>query len=322
MTLHINFKKTILLKISCLLIGFAIISCKQNHNYVHIKDNIYVLPATKDNSNVAGLESLLVGNKTGKPLIIFLTGSGNYPLSVHASDSNYYYLFDPGIIADTAKYNYLFVSKPHIPAIVEMDKIDPKSKYYTFNEDNELFAKFSNKNTIEYYKENLPGLIKNAKKQLSPNQIILMGHSQGARIVAEMVDSKEIDKFIYLSASPLGRLFYAGVDSVAYDKIVETKTPDLELKESFEQGDSYQTWRSFSYSPIISISTTKKPFMIIYGDEDKSCIQCDLFKSLRWKNPKIFVKRYKGLNHVFSDSNRKSHWDLISSDIDSWINHN
>lgn len=203
-----------------------------------------------------------------------------------------------------------------------MDKIDPKSKYYNFNDDNELFAKFSNKNTIEYYKENLPALIKNAKNQLSPNKVILMGHSQGARIVAEMVETKEIDKFIYLSASPIGRLFYAGVDSAAYDKIVETETPVSELEEHFEQGDSYKTWRSFSYSPIISISQTKKPFMIIYGDEDKSCVQCDLFNSLSWKNSKIFVKKYKGLNHVFSDSNRKSHWGLVLSDIDRWIDQN
>ncbi|MBB2951520.1 S9 family peptidase [Sphingobacterium sp. JUb56] len=317
-----KFKQALNTKISFFIIIGLMIGCGQTQNYVHVKNNLYVLPAVKDNSKESALESLLIGNKKGKPLIVFLTGSGNYPLVVHASDSNYYYLFDPGIVADTLKYNYLFVSKPHIPAVLEMNNIDPNSKYFNFNNDNELYAKFSRKNTIEYYKENLPQLIKNAKSQLSPDQVILMGHSQGARIVAEMAGSKVIDKFVYMSASPIGRLFYADVDSTTYKYILEDKLQKSELEQNFDQGDSYKTWKSFSYSPIVSISQTKKPFLIIYGEEDKSCIQCDLFYSLSWKNPKIFVKKYQGLNHIFYDSNKKSYWYKVSSDLDSWIKNN
>lgn len=319
MRLHTNLMKFTYFKIFCLLSVCFFLSCRHTRNYVHIKDNLYVVPALEDDANERGLESLLIGSKKGKPLIIFLTGSGSYPLAVHASDSNYYYMFDPGIVADTIKYNYLFVSKPHIPAVAEMNAIDPNSKYFSFNNDNNLFAKFSNKNTIEYYVDNLPKLIKTVQKQLSPDEIILMGHSQGARIVAEMIDEKEIDRFVFMSASPLGRMFYAGVDSSAYGKILDNNISIPELEENFEKGDSYKTWKSFSYSPIISIAKTKKPFLILYGDEDKSCVQCDIFFSLRWKNPNIFVKKYKGLNHMFYDSNKKSYWNRVSSDIDNWI---
>ncbi|MEN5379630.1 hypothetical protein [Sphingobacterium kitahiroshimense] len=107
-----KFKQALNTKISFFIIIGLMIGCGQTQNYVHVKNNLYVLPAVKDNSKESALESLLIGNKKGKPLIVFLTGSGNYPLVVHASDSNYYYLFDPGIVADTLKYNYLFVSNP------------------------------------------------------------------------------------------------------------------------------------------------------------------------------------------------------------------
>lgn len=315
-----NKAKNVLLCIILVLTN----ACISNQKYTAIKDNLYVVPAEGDNTDELALESLLVGNEKGKPLIVFLTGSGSYPLAARAAaDSNYYFLFHPDIVSDSVSYNYLFVSKPHIPAVVEQDDLDPETRYFDFGGSNELFAKFSKKNTIEYFVDNLPKLINQAKKQLKPSEIILMGHSQGARIVAEMVQTPVIDKFVYMSASPLGRMFYAGLDSTAYNSILYSNdTPDDELEVDFEMGDSYKTWKSYSYSPMISIASTRRPFLIIYGDKDKSCVQCDMFHTLKWKNENVTIKKYGGLNHNFFDENNQSRWKEVIADIDKWINSN
>ncbi|SKB74909.1 Alpha/beta hydrolase family protein [Parapedobacter luteus] len=298
-------------------------ACVSNHKYTAIKDNLYVVPAERDNTDELALESLLVGSEKGKPLIIFLTGSGSYPLAVRAAaDSNYYFLFHHDIVSDSVSYNYLFVSKPHIPAVVEQNDLDPETRYFNFSGSNELFAKFSKKNTIEYFVDNLPKLIKQAKKQLKPSEIILMGHSQGARIVAEMVQTPVIDKFVYMSASPLGRMFYAGIDSAAYNNILYRNDSPDRLEVEFEMGDSYKTWKSYSYSPMISIASTRKPLLIVYGDKDKSCVQCDMFHTLKWKNKNITIKKYNGLNHNFFNENNQSNWKEVIADVDKWIKSN
>jgi|GEM_PF-7082697 alpha/beta hydrolase fold./Dienelactone hydrolase family. len=299
-------------------------ACVSSYKYTAIKDNLYVVHAERDNTDELALESLLVGSEKGKPLIIFLTGSGSYPLAARATaDSNYYFLFHPDIVSDSVSYNYLFVSKPHIPAVVEQDDLDPETRYFDFNGSNELFAKFSKKNTIEYFVDNLPRLINRAKKQLKPSEVILIGHSQGARIVAEMVETPLIDKFVYMSASPLGRMFYAGLDSTAYNSILySNNTPDDQLEVDFEMGDSHKTWKSYSYPPMISIAGTRKPFLIIYGDKDKSCVQCDMFHTLTWKNKNITIKKYNGLNHNFFNENNQSSWKEVIADVDRWIKSN
>lgn len=134
-------------------------ACASKDNLINIKDNLYILPALHDDSNESGLESLVIGKKKGKPLIIVLPGSGYYPIAYHAPDSNHYYTFHPDIISNTTKYNFLIVSKPHIPALAEWDEINPDTKTYMFNNDGELFGQYSNKNTIEHYVENLPKII-------------------------------------------------------------------------------------------------------------------------------------------------------------------
>ena len=298
-------------------------SCVSKHQYSTVKENWYVIPAGKDNPGGSSLESLLIGHQKGKPLIVFLTGSGSYPLAYRTNaDSNYYFLFHPDIVSDSVNYNYLFVSKPNIPAVVEQNDLDPRTKYFNFNGDVELYAEFTKKNTVEYFVDNLPKLIKQAKKQLRPSEIILMGHSQGARIVAEMVHTPLIDKFVYMSASPLGRMFYAGIDSASYNSILYGNNTPEQLEEKFEMGDSYKTWISFSYSPMISIASTQKPFLIVYGDMDKSCVQCDMFNTLTWKNKNITVKKYAGLNHNFADNNNQSSWKEVIGDVSNWISSN
>lgn len=305
-----------------LLLIILLASCQSKQQYVHIQDNLYIVPPIEDDTNELGLESLLIGNEKSKPLVVFLTGSGLYPIAARAADSNYYYLFHPDIVSDTETYNYLFVSKPHIPAVVDYSELDTDTRYFKFYDDPQAFAKFSGKNTIEYYKKNLPELIQKTKKQLAATEVILMGHSQGARIVAEMTNTKGIDKFVMMSASPIGRMFFAGIDSASYDRILSQEQDDTGLSENFEMGDSYKTWKSFSYSPLIPISGTRKPLLIVFGSDDGSCVLCDVYFTLEWKNPNITVNKYDGLSHSFNDKEHESQWSRVKSDIDDWIQRN
>lgn len=269
------------------------------------------------------IEGVFIGDaKKEKPLIIFIEGSGARPQFTINSDSSYHHFTPHKSLINENKYNYIFLSKPGIPLVVSLDSLN--EKYFLINkttQENNLRY-----NNLEFNIKTYENLLKNIKDLFSHSCVILIGHSQGARIAAELTNNKYVSKIVYMSADPLGRI--ATQYDIEYAKFELRNEEKLEFYDSLSSesnrdsvfwGDSFYSWKSFSKPSIIALSQSDIPILIVYGDQDKNCPNCYVFSGLTYYCKNITTIKYKDYNHNYYDRNGKANWDIVLKDIFLWL---
>lgn len=272
------------------------------------------------------VEGIFVGNKDEKkPLILFIQGSEPVPLFCSVGDTIYYPLVPHQIIEKKEFFNFVFLSKPGVPALTDIKELD-KNYYYLDQLSKKTPSQYIKNNTLPYYNHIYSSLIKELNKINEYSELIVMGHSQGARVVAELSTNVLVDKIVYMSADPLGRI------AIQYDKeyaIFKERNDekltfynslfDSKKADSLYRGDTYDSWKSFSIPSIITLTQSKVPLLIVYGRMDENCPNCYIFSFLPNYFENIYVIAYKNYDHNFFDTQRKNNWDIVINDVCKWI---
>ncbi|MDP3913879.1 MAG: hypothetical protein Q8R96_09095 [Bacteroidota bacterium] len=287
---------------------------------------------------------------TPKPTVVFFQGSLPIPLVIKFSDDD---LMIPSInnfdykkIAQ--KYNIVIISMPGVPLIAGGEKLNNQFAFITDKKNEHSFPKrYIENDYFEKYVERGNTVINFLVKQswVDKKRLILVGHSQGARIAAGIAaHNHDVAVLGFLSGDPLGRItqYIRKVrwmermgklpEVQAQDKINEIynwwKELNANLREtSISEQDNPRTIISFSKSMITNLVTTSIPIYIAYGTKDVNAEYCDLlpidFIQAGKQNYKI--SPFLGLEHNFMEVDsignpipERCHWDRVINDFLNW----
>lgn len=275
-------------------------------------------------SDSISIEGVFIGDRNkNKPMVIFIPGSGLMPIYASRGDSSFYPLIPHQMLKYRDSYNFVVLSKPGVPAVVELSKLDEKY-YYADPETGKIPENYIDNNNLDFYTAMHKILINKLDSIADFNKLIVMGHSQGARIAAEFSSCTSVDKIVYMSADPLGRIAvsldmeYAKFEERNEEKIDFYKSIFTE-EEGIYWGDTYESWRSFSKPPLLQLSQSKKPILVVYGEMDRSCPNCYVFKNLPTYQENIDVLNYPSYDHHYFDEQKENNWDKVMKDVFGWI---
>lgn len=287
-----------------------------------------------------------------KPVLIFCQGSLPIPLVIEFLDGE-------KMITSVSNFNYeklsiechiILVSAPSIPLIANESHLNNQYAYITNKENNYSYpSKYTDNNYRAKYVDRLELVIDYLIKQnwVDKENIIVIGHSQGAGIAAELASKNSSIKGLgFLSGNPIGRI----TQSIWEVKIAALKGEITPQKKVEKLAEIYDFWRlsneminqpskhgedsprnivDFSVSVVNILTQLTIPVFIGYGSEDPAAWYCDFipieFISSKKKN--YLIKPYIGLNHNFMEVDSlgrsiidKCHWDEIINNCVDFIN--
>ncbi len=285
---------------------------------------------------------------TPKPTILFCQGSLPVPVIITFGD-NY---FIPSVNNFnykelSEKYNIVVISMPHTPLVADVDSLTKAFHYVPdISKPNERDQRYMKDNYLEKYVERGNVVLEFLRKQpwVKKDEIILIGHSQGSYIVADLASqNSDIFAIGYFGGNPLGRFnqfileqrnraksgkiisaeAQANIEKLYknWRKICEAQDED----PSF--GDTPRTTKSFTTFDIDKLSNLKIPVFIAYGTEDDGAQFCDFlpvyFELAGKKN--YICRAFVGYGHNFEEkfpdgkSNfEKIHWQDVINEFIAW----
>lgn len=282
-----------------------------------------------------------------KPVLLFCQGSLPLPLIlIDKEDSVILPLsnFDYNIISE--RYNIVIISMPHTPVIAKKKELNA---LYAFIPDttkpSEYDQQYIKNNYLGKYVERGNLVLEYLRKQtwVDASKIILLGHSQGAHIVAYLAEENtDIYAVGYFSGNPLGR--YSQLINEQRNK---SKLGQLTMQEAQRnidslytkwkticrgikknnQADSDQTWETFSNLYIDKLIALKMPLYIAYGTEDIGGQSCDILPIYfeLGKKTNYVLRPFIGCGHNFeeimpdgSHNYDKMYWNKAVKEFISW----
>ncbi len=291
--------------------------------------------------------------ETPKPTIIFLQGSLPIPLIIEFNNGDVIFSpinnFDYKKIAE--RYNFVLISMPHVPIIASEKDLNNQFAYITDKKDVHSYPRqYLENNYLEKYEERCDTVINFLVRQkwVDKNNLILVGHSQGARIAASVAaNNPHVTALGFLSGDPLGRItqYIRKLRLQEQMKLIDPEEAQKKIDRIYQWWewlnqhagdsnsqsgeDSPKTILSFSKSIINELVTTKIPVYIAYGTEDINAADyCDLlpidFIAAGKKNYKVVP--YIGLEHNYMDVDSlgkpildNCHWDEVMTDFIKWV---
>lgn len=280
------------------------------------------------------MEYVILGDTSrGKlPCLVYCTGSLAHPLFIEMNQRlNSTLPFD---YKKTSEDCYIAVlSKKSVPIVAKKNKLN--DKYIFIDSLTQKAPKgFSNYNNLEFYvKANYLMIDQLAKYDFIGNNILIVGHSAGARVAAKVsVQNNKVSKLAYLSCEPLGRY---------YEKLKSCKTKsdiDQALSRwqfichsrydtSNQSGDSNITWFSNSENIIDDLLLLNMPIYAAYGTKDKKSDGMILIAYEFYRNNKknLTFQPYDNLDHSFFLVNdngtvnyKEYRFDQVMDDILTW----
>lgn len=285
---------------------------------------------------------------TPKPTILFCQGS--LPIPVVITVGNGYFIpsvnnFNHKELSE--KYNIIVISMPHTPLVAEMGSLT-KSLHYVpdISKPNERDQRYMKDNYLQKYVERGNIVLEFLRKQpwVKKDEIILLGHSQGAYIVTDLAsENDDILAVGYFGGNPLGR--YNQFILEQRNKVKSGKITGAEAQSNIDKlyknwrkiceredndtsfGDTPRTTKSFTASSIDKLSKLKMPVFIAYGTEDDGAQFCDFlpvyFELAGKKDYKC--RAFVGYGHNFEEkfpdgrSNfEKMHWQDVMDEFILW----
>lgn len=269
------------------------------------------------------------------PTIIFLHGSGNYPLISYISDTINFHIIPPFSISSyLSKYNFVSISKPATPICRKW--IDNPPLIDTSFADVVTFAKMD---FLDYYVSQTSQVVDYLRsKVLEKNsQIYLIGNSQGGRVAIRytFLNPKKIQKLILYSSGILDmrmQEIYSwrqladakkvsadeaqkNIDAI-YQNYISLKNYYDYFKKSWDRNDlknkmdlikHYNALASYTYNYNISLDDLLKiniPILCVYGTDDLKCRDNDMLPLFfaRANKSNLSMLPILNCNHIFIET--------------------
>jgi len=255
-----------------------------------------------------------------KGIIFYSQGSMPMPLMLKENDNIYTtFPFDYGSYYN--EYRFVVISKPGIPIIPKKKNLDNRNLY--INDKGEWSDKYLQTHFLSYYTNSLNSVINHVlnKSKKENKKIILIGHSQGARVVTKVANiNNKVTHLVYLSGNPLGRIdesIRRKREAVICGQITEQQAHEeiLAIYEKWnvinknknslkvkEKEDSNYTWYSFSEYTVDDLLNLTIPIFVGYGTRDITARYCDLLPIdfIRHQKTNLTHKPYLGYDHSFN----------------------
>lgn len=291
------------------------------------------------------IEFIKVGKDTTKvrPTIIFLQGSLPIPLIFDLTTYQHINLpFDYRSIIE--QYNLIVISMPNTPLVVGLDHLNQQYCYVPDTAKPNIFSQaYLKGNFLQNYVDRTQLVIKHLKDEawVQNDELILIGHSQGAKIATVLASENErVSNVALLGFNAFGR----------YDELIRKERNKLESKgisgEEYktnlrkhyekwmkinEKPDDFQlghrAWTSFSIDYLPYLLEIEVPIFVGYGTKDPIAANCDLIPIHFIQNGKtnLSLKPYVGLEHNFFevsdggiDRKNGAHFTEVIQDVLSW----
>ena len=272
-------------------------------------------------------------NENNKPTIVFVQGS--LPIPLILKDNNDLWINFP---FDYTKFNkevnLIIINRKGVPLISEYNDYEKfqnnPSKEYLEN-DNLYYRVFQVEEVLKYLKK---------QKWVDNNNIFLVGHSEGYRVVAKVAEKNpKIKKIACLAADPLNRIS-ENIIRLQQENIT-LENDSLRVLKIYKEINDYKNLKKFnviqndmmnfvSYNenpPINSFKKYKNPVLISYGTNDVRAFNNNLLPLLI-KKKNLELKIYPDLDHNFfkkefdkegNPLEGSSHWDRVFKDVVDWL---
>lgn len=273
------------------------------------------------------------------PLLIFLDGSGNYPLFYRTKKGSYNTSVALNIQAAAKAFRVVLISKPGIPFSDSL-RYDRRGRaYYPGNETYDQYY------SLDWRAGAASKAIDFLVKRLAVDQkhIVVMGHSEGAQVApAVAVLNKKVTQVICLAGNGLNQLYdfliNARLDAaknnmtaeqgqLIIDSLYREYTQIYAEPNSTEKkwyGATYRKWSSFSEStPLENMLKLNIPILYIAGgkDNNQTIIDMDYVKLefLRKRKTNLTYRVYPNCDHYFQETSvkdgREARTDLLDEVI-------
>lgn len=270
-----------------------------------------------------------------KPLIIYLEGSGNFPLYWLNPNGKYSTSTTLNFKEISKDYHIILISKPDIP-FVDSIRIAPSGrKYYPMNENyRQNYSLYWRVGAADRVIEEA---IKNLKVDM--HQIVVWGHSEGAQVApAVAVKNARVTHVISMMGNALNQFYdfimqerlaaqqgeisneeaQLHIDSLyaEYEKIYQD--PKSTTKEWY--GETYYKWSSFTLtSPLENMLKLNIPILYIAGgaDQNQNIINMDYAKLefMRKGKTNLTYLVFPACDHYFLETR------IESSGKKEWVDH-
>ncbi len=306
-----------------------------NYRYFCIKDTI-------SGYNNDSIRFVMSGSPTSEKSIFFIQGSMPNPLFRRIENEEY--CFFNSMVSDTIlkKYNFVIISKPGVPLIMEDN---------TNMSQNQMDI-FSNCNDKNYYINSIKMVYEYIKKMynIKQNTFFIIGHSQGYGIVSKYASKYPNDfaKVVCMSSSIFN------VPAIGINQIIENKKQGIYdadkavslidsvyqkveyTKEAVKYKDNpyyplfrsdYSFYSELNYEYLLQI---KVPLLVVYGLEDVKSLDNSLlpilFKSKNKSNLEVFCYPYYDHNFMISHKDKAGGvvidefgWTNVMKDVLNWM---
>ncbi|TND08114.1 MAG: hypothetical protein FD123_2668 [Bacteroidetes bacterium] len=294
----------------------------------------YAFFALKDKSKSTDSVRFVVSSsdtlKKKKGIILFIQGSEPTPLFSEVKEG-----LAPPLPFDPTPYlqdfRFVVISKPGIPVYHFFESTT--NFQYLDSATNMPPLKFLENDNLQWYTQSAELVLKylSAQSWVAPDKIMVIGHSQGARVASYLCTrNKEIKKLAFLSCSAFARTYNFSADirrqqgdekqeQVQIDTLFKRMAPEIVpgAPEGF-----------YNHHPVDDLLKLDIPVLLLYGLSDNS-IQPETLdfvileftrkgkKNLDWKpmpgyDHNFFTKDQPGKPPVF-------HWDEIAAGIVGWM---
>jgi len=288
------------------------------------------------------------GISKSKPLLLYLDGSGAYPLfQMMENGTGSTIPFDYKSLAE--KYHILFISKPGVPFADSVGR-DPETNYPLYQTPDDYTKRLS----LDWRVLAADLVIKDALKKWSidPKKIAVLGFSEGFQVGSKLISFNpsithavlfvgngftQFFDFIIQNRmdAQMGRISDAEAQSNIDSLYSSFKSIQADPKstEKFWYGHTYLRWSSFcSEEPIDHLLNTNIPvyFVSCSKDQNTSALGLDYIylKAILAGKKNLHYKTYPydhGFNEIISDEHGKTlsvknHMDDAMEEAISWLN--
>lgn len=281
-----------------------------------------------------------------KPLLVYLDGSGNFPIYYKKKSGNY----STSIPLDIKKYakyfHIILISKPGIPF---KDSLQTSSSGRRFYPENETYTKlYSLDWRAGTAAKSIDFIIK--KIPVDKSKIVVMGYSEGSQVAPRVaVINKKVTHVVSIVGNAMPQ-FYDFLTNVRLDidknklstaegqKVIDSLYSEfdkifadpLSVKKKW-YGETYLKWSSFNKkSPLENMLELNIPILYIAAgkDDNQPIFGMDYAKLefIRRRKNNLTYKVYPDSNHYFQDqavdgsSSKADRIDEVHQFAVDWIN--
>ncbi len=254
-----------------------------------------------------------------KPLIVYLDGSGPYPLFQKVAQG-----IGSTVVLDwqnlSKDYRIAVISKPGVPFIDEVGS-DPATGFPTYDEPEAYTETLSEAWRVASADMVIDDIFK--KVAVEEERVLLLGFSEGAQVAPHVAAANDkVTHLMIFGGNGLNQLYdpiitarykaergqltheqaQAEIDSLftVYDQIYRNP----ESTTDFWYGHTYKRWASFAKNPPVeSLKKLDIPVYIAYGSRDENpVVSADFIKLefVRMGKQNLTYKVYPDFDHSFN----------------------